>query len=251
MKFTLSLLFVGLPVIAQANTHQCQQDFATVQAVYSETRQQANGHSDSRQVTLHRNPQQSAISYSNTGITELWEQSADKRLRLVKYFDDEKRGIEYEAYEIKLSRLEDWSSKRQLIADALIAEMVLQSSTGTGCDRVETYTLTTPDTRLQLSWYPEKKLMKKYQIDKGAARFVWELQESHRNNTVINNYFNAISHYQTVDYTDVGDNESDPFLMKMINLGFVEHGASGFYDAQGNALSGHGHRHGKGHDHSH
>jgi len=48
--------------------------------------------------------------------------------------------------------------------------------------------------------------------------------------------------YQTTDYADIGDNEGDPFLAKMINLGFIEHGASGFYDANGKALGG-GHSH--------
>ena len=50
--------------------------------------------------------------------------------------------------------------------------------------------------------------------------------------------------YQTTDYAYIGDNENDPFLAKMINQGFVEHGASGFYDAQGNQLQGsHKHHH--------
>lgn len=48
--------------------------------------------------------------------------------------------------------------------------------------------------------------------------------------------------FQTTDYADIGDNEGDPFLAKMINLGFIEHGASGFYDASGKALGG-GHSH--------
>ena len=48
--------------------------------------------------------------------------------------------------------------------------------------------------------------------------------------------------YQTTDYADVGDNESDPMLAKMIKLGFISHGASGFYHADGTQIeSGHHH----------
>ena len=48
--------------------------------------------------------------------------------------------------------------------------------------------------------------------------------------------------WPSTDFADVGDNEADPFLRKMIALGFVEHGASGFYSADGEALQG-GHHH--------
>jgi hypothetical protein len=48
--------------------------------------------------------------------------------------------------------------------------------------------------------------------------------------------------YRTIDYADIGDSEDDPFVRKMIRMGFVSHGASGFYDEHGHALDG-GHNH--------
>jgi len=60
----------------------------------------------------------------------------------------------------------------------------------------------------------------------------------------IEEFFRIRGSYQTTDYADIGDNESDPFLLKMMNLGFIKHGASGFYDAQGHALKKrHNHHH--------
>ena len=47
----------------------------------------------------------------------------------------------------------------------------------------------------------------------------------------------------STDFADVGDNEAGPFLRKMIALGFVEHGASGFYQANGETLQGGAHHH--------
>ena len=41
---------------------------------------------------------------------------------------------------------------------------------------------------------------------------------------------------------DIGDDHTDPFLTNMVNQGFIEAGASGFYDQNGNAI-GEGHRH--------
>lgn len=49
--------------------------------------------------------------------------------------------------------------------------------------------------------------------------------------------------WPSTDFADVGDNEADPFLRKMIALGFVEHGASGFYQANGETLQGGAHHH--------
>lgn len=49
--------------------------------------------------------------------------------------------------------------------------------------------------------------------------------------------------WPSTDFADVGDNEADPFLRKMIALGFVEHGASGFYRADGEPLRDGAHRH--------
>ena len=60
-------------------------------------------------------------------------------------------------------------------------------------------------------------------------------------NKIIDAFFNKNLDYQTTDYADIGDSESDPFLRKMINLGFVEHGSSGMYDAQGNDIGGEHH----------
>ncbi|MFT6897794.1 MAG: hypothetical protein ACJA13_002205 [Paraglaciecola sp.] len=45
-------------------------------------------------------------------------------------------------------------------------------------------------------------------------------------------------HGKAPDVSDIGDDHSDPFLIKMVTLGFIEHGASGFYDDKGNALEG-------------
>ena len=58
--------------------------------------------------------------------------------------------------------------------------------------------------------------------------------------------------YISTDYADIGDDHTEPFLTQMVNLGFIEGGASDFYNAQGEALQGeHGHQHEKYHGHAH
>ena len=94
---------------------------------------------------------------------------------------------------------------------------------------------------ISLKWLPHYRLIKSFSKETEVGKSSWILEDKIIDPKQIKKAFTAWENYQTTDYTDIGDNESDPFLMKMINLGFVEHGASGFYDAQGNTLEGEHH----------
>jgi hypothetical protein len=48
---------------------------------------------------------------------------------------------------------------------------------------------------------------------------------------------------------DIGDNEADPFLIKMINLGYIDHAPQAVYDANGNNIAQPAHSHEHGHSH--
>jgi len=196
-----------------------------------------------RHMALWRNSNQVAHQYSDTHITEVWEKMSNGKLRMVRNFDEHQRGIEYEPGEIKTSHNKsDWETKSQLISNGLIGTMQLISSTGNGCEKLEKYTLNKDGIEIRLQWLANKKLIKTYTVKSASAKVKWELQNIHSETSQVKKIFATRSNYYTTDYTDVGDNESDPFLMKMINLGFVAHGASGMYDQHGNALdSRHGH----------
>lgn len=80
----------------------------------------------------------------------------------------------------------------------------------------------------------------------GASSVIsrWILVSLESDEDKVGDRFAAWDSHATTDFADIGDNESDPFLMRMINLGFISHGASGFYDASGNMISsGAGHFH--------
>lgn len=81
-------------------------------------------------------------------------------------------------------------------------------------------------------WLDEVQLPARM-ADAGAVWQLVSLQRVARADT-----FGLWSQWQSTDFADVGDNESDPFLRRMISLGFVEHGASGFYHADGSPLPG-------------
>ncbi len=74
-------------------------------------------------------------------------------------------------------------------------------------------------------------------ITQGDKKSHWKLQKIERNQDVINQFFAQRANYQSTDFADIGDNESDPFLIKMINLGFIDHSASGIYNANGESMA--------------
>ena len=66
----------------------------------------------------------------------------------------------------------------------------------------------------------------------------WQQQSLSHEQADINAFFASRYGYQTTDYADIGDDHTDPFLTNMVHQGFIEAGASGFYNASGEALEG-------------
>lgn len=238
MKLAILSLALLSPLASAA---QCTIDNQYMQASYQVTQKQGAAQViDTQQFTLWRTPLQAA--QQDQQLVELWQQLSNKQLRPIRYFPQAERGIEYQPSEVKGQQ--NFSSKQQLVSDELLAKMTLQSEHGEGCDKVQKYTLKQADTTIEVSWVANKKLLESMHITKPIGSQTITLQSVSFDKQTVQQQFAVWDNYQTTDYADIGDNESDPFLAKMINLGFIEHSATGFYDINGKALKG-------GHNHSH
>ena len=197
-----------------------------------------------RYMTLWRNGNQVAHEYMDTHVTEIWERTKNGQLRLVRHFDKDKRGIEYEPYEIKIQHSEkDWQLKKQLITQSFIKSIKLQSTRNEGCKTLQSHAKGNSNNgKIKLEWLPQQKLINKLSTQSKKEHVTWQLVSVIKDSNKVKQLFRSRSDYLMTDYADIGDNESDPFLIKMINLGFVAHGSSGMYDQHGNELEG-GHRH--------
>lgn len=231
--------FILLLFPVHAFASQCDQAESKVALYEIKIDQHQSGQAVTKQLELWLNSSAVAIHYSDTGITEYWEPVKGGRLRLVRYFDDHKRGIEYQPDEITGDH--DWSLKQQLVSDALLNSMKQTKRTGEGCDQVVFLQKQHADTLVKLQWLPKQRLIKHYLESSSNATIEWQLLEVSDDQSKVAARFQQLNNFQTVDYTDIGDNESDPFLAKMIHMGFVKHGASGYYDAQGNPMPHSGH----------
>ncbi|WP_412502940.1 hypothetical protein [Shewanella chilikensis] len=204
--------------------------------------------------------QRSPVSY------EAWHKNGE----YVRYFPQEKRSISYRRGDLlALNIRTDLDRQFHLISPAALSQFEKGQSLQDSCFTRQSYSLKSKSHEqshshdagheenhshanksaanepqsMQLSWISELELPAEMTITQGEQHIVYRLskltpvsQESFKRLT---------SGFQDLDFADVGDSESDPFIAKMITQGFIQHGSSGFYSADGQQLEG-GH-----HSHSH
>lgn len=231
------LLLALTPFAAQAN--DCQHSPDRLLAQY-EQKTQHRGENHRRDITLLRHQNQVAIRRSEhhgESVTELWTQLPNQRITMTRFFDNHERGIEYQANEIKAP---DWSQLEQLIDDRQIERMTLITASQDNCNKTETYSHQDAKASMTLVWLPQQRLIKQLTVSAQGITRTLDLVH-HTSSNRIEERLATLDGYQTTDYADIGDNENDSFLSKMIRLGFVSHGATGFYDADGHAIGEHNH----------
>lgn len=195
--------------------------------------------------------------YPEQKIADKWLLTSNGYLKPTRFFLSDERAIEYDAFDINGGKgSKDWQSRVQWVSQEKLDSMQKTGSSGEGCTRLETYVSIPADTEgkkgsfagVELSWMPELRLVQRYRVKStdalGLRRMMqWQLDELETEQTLVEARLHSFDGYATTDFADVGDNESDPFLMKMIRLGFVEHGAAGFYNSDGSPLAGGQHVH--------
>jgi len=222
---------------------QCSSEAHNLSASYTITTARKQGPETTSAFVLWRHNNTVAHQYPSAGITQAWTLVHDKYIKPVRYFDNHERAIEYQPGESIHGHVErDYSYRYQLISDTMLAKMTRQSVSGTGCDKVEVLTLKDDKLTMTLTWLPALTLIKDFTVTEANVTRHWNLASV---DTAIDTaaFFNHRDSFQSTDYADIGDDHTDPFLTKMVTQGFIESGASGFYDQHGNALDGAGHAH--------
>ena len=183
-----------------------------------------------------------AHQYPSTRITEMWQQINDKMIKPMRFFNEYNRAIEYQPGEVVHGKKEtDWSYRNQLISDNLLTSMQTVSTHGETCEQVVQLVQKTKKGDLLIEWMPQLKLIKSFQYKDPQRQENWQLVELDIQSAKTAAYFDKLYTYQSTDYADIGDDHTDPFLTKMVTLGFVEAGASGFYNDKGQQIGDHHH----------
>lgn len=164
------------------------------------------------------------LNSCSTPSTELWEKGASERMRLVLYFEENQRGIEYQPGEEGLeTSKEAWLKKSRLIPADMLAGMELSGTSGQSCEQAEHSEKQEESLSIRIEWLPGPKPVKSATWETENTRTELVLKEIVTDPADVDAVFTRLSDYQTTDFADIGDQESDPFLQKMINLGFTGH----------------------------
>ncbi len=244
-KGVVGLATTLFSVMAMADNCELSADF--VGATYKMT-QVTHGQKETKKsntLKIYRKDGLVAHLYPERNYSEVWNQVRDGKVRPVRYFDADKRAIEYAPGDINKGKGDsDWLSKYQLIDLDSVPGLKKVSESGEGCGRVATYKSETDAGVTQIEWLPVLRLVKNFSFDGKNLHNEWQMLEQITDDKEIAEVFASREAYISTDYADIGDNETDPFFRKLINLGFISHGASGFYNAEGEVMEGgHGHHH--------
>lgn len=238
MKVLLSiftLLFSSSTFSESLCDHYDQPLLATYQITH------INQDNKKQQQTLQilRTKNQVTYFYPEQAIGEQWLLQKNNRIRLTRYFEKYQRGIEYQAAD--MPNLEQgngsWLQKYQLISPAFIAQLKKEKPEHSGCHDNEIFhSKAQRKQQITLKWNANYQLLLSLTIKQNQKTTTWALLDLQSNKQQITQRLANYETFQLTDYADIGDNEADPFLAKMINQGFIEHSHSGFYTADGGAM---------------
>lgn len=212
-------------------------------AVYTVSHQQDTGTPTDTTLTLWRADKRVAHQHTTPPITTAWAQDRKGGLLTWQHFDDAQRTIEYEAQHLSAEQsLSAWQEKWQIVADSFRGQLEKTGRSGVGCNTAEHYRQQQKPQTVALDWLPQLQLPANFEVSDEKGKISWRLEKIISDRNTVSHVFLERDRWQSTDYADIGDSESDPFLLSMINLGFIEHGAEGFYNSEGEHIHReHGH----------
>jgi len=244
MKYFLILLGLAFSYQSFAST-LCQHDSSIIRAEYALVSQTNNSPEQHKKSILWRKNDTVAHQTFLPKMTHVWSKGYNSNIRYSRYFDDYARAIDYQT--IGLSGLDGdrFFDKKYMFFDRdLLSHMKKMKTLKSGCDAVDVYQWKQDMALITVKWSPAKQLILEYTHRINGKFQSVKLIHVDDDASLVSDFFEQLQQYKSTDFVDVGDNESDPFLRKMINLGYVDHSAKGFYNDQGDSLDkGHGHHH--------
>lgn len=176
-----------------------------------------------RHVQIWRHGNQVAYVREEEQVTEIWDLVVDGRQKLIRYFDAHQRAIEYQPGDLgPANGGESWSRRYHIVSDAERAAMTRAGSSGEGCDEVIRFEHVDVATgaRDEMEWDAGARVVKSLVRTRGIEQTTWTLDTLYSDGERVDEEFVRRHRYRTVDFVDIGDNESDPFLRDMMHLGF-------------------------------
>ena len=184
-----------------------------------------------QQIQLIKNQQQ--VIYKRSPMTfEAWDRNGE----YIRYFPQELRSITYRPSDLRsLNMKYDLAQQFHLVSPKVKSQLNRGEVSQASCFQVVHYSGQQAGQEVELKWIDTLNLPFEFTLTQGQGSLTYRLVEA---SPISNEAVNALTQgYNDLDFADVGDSESDPFIAKMITQGFIQHGGLGFYDSNGNSLS--------------
>ncbi len=217
------LFLILCSVCSHATYAGCALDRQTLGARYTVVFTDAKGVSQESEVTIWRMKSRVLWEYPLSGIAESWHRNVREQLQLVRYFDQYDRGIEYYPADMPAYDPQSWERLWQLVPAAELESLEAGATHGDKCQLERGYSGTGHGLEVSGAWLGAAGLPSRWKTRATGASSSWQLKELVTDAKAVAQAFDSREHYQLIDYADIGDNESDPLLLKMASLGVVEH----------------------------
>lgn len=250
MKLFLTCVLLVLSLVSgqQALAQSCESTsdapWQDHYADYLVTISQGTAAKSESQLRVYRSKNKVAYYYPATQISQVWYQNPHGRTVTTRYFHEFQRAIEYGPMDpVGEQSHQMWSQIFQLVSNKTLQQMEKVKSEENSCHLIETYQSKTANNTLTVKWDATVKMASLIVFESPTQSRKWERQSLNYEDISTQEFFRTLEQYQTTDYADIGDDHTDPFLLKMVNLGFIEKGASGFYQADGTPMESEHHHH--------
>ncbi|CAM3235666.1 hypothetical protein [Shewanella violacea] len=185
---------------------------------------------------------QDTVIYQRSPQTfEAWRRSGE----YVRYFPMDKRSVSYRPGDLlSLNISYDLAQVFHLVSPEIRSKLKQTDDIQHTCLTVESFSGKQAGQEVNLQW--ARSLELPYRLTIGESEQVLTYQLTQVKPVTPADFKTLTTGFKDIDFADVGDNESDPFIAKMITQGFIQHGSSGVYTSDGQLVSGNGH---SGHSH--
>ena len=196
--------------------------------------QVSNPQGQTWEMQLIRNQQQLIIQRSAVSF-EQWDHD-----EYVRYFPEEKRSVTYRKGDLLALNIQyNQSQLYHLVSPQVMTVLTQTQALQQGCFATQGYQGELNGHASTLEWI--KDIALPYSFSLGDLDNSGKSQPLHYQLLSVSpfsreQFIGMTQGYNDIDFADVGDSESDPFIAKMISQGFIQHGSEGFYNSDGETI---------------
>ncbi|MBM7072334.1 hypothetical protein JQC92_09865 [Shewanella sp. 202IG2-18] len=219
-QYFISILVLFFSVHLHVNAQSCSVDSAVIGAKYQVSVTNNEGEMASYPVNIWRHKNKVVYEYPHKQKAEYWyiaNKQKSVSVQLTRYYDGFERGIEYQlSHKTVKANIRKWNKLNSVIA---LSDFELSSSKTSAFTCDETMKIVSKQ-GVDIEWLNYYQLPKHFKLTQKGKVKSWQLRSLITDAKVVQSKVNSRNHYQVTDYADIGDNESDEFLSKMIVMGF-------------------------------